>query len=59
MNNGEMIYSQVVIIVVGGKSVFYIGSMGDGYEWVEVVGYIIIELFLIEVFVIFVELFIK
>lgn len=49
----------VVIVVVGGKFVLWIGLIGDGYVWVKKVGYIIIEFYLIEVLIMFSEFFIK
>ncbi|RKD21690.1 hypothetical protein BEP19_13725 [Ammoniphilus oxalaticus] len=46
---GETIETNCVIVAVGGKSVPYTGSTGDGYRWAEKAGHTITDLFPTEV----------
>lgn len=47
--DGEVILSRCVIVAVGGKSVPYTGSTGDGYAWAIQAGHTITTLFPTEV----------
>ncbi|TCS96666.1 NAD(P)/FAD-dependent oxidoreductase [Hazenella coriacea] len=49
LQTGERLYAPAVIVAVGGKSVPYTGSTGDGYAWAEAAGHTITELFPTEV----------
>ncbi|WP_245741995.1 NAD(P)/FAD-dependent oxidoreductase [Anaerobacillus arseniciselenatis] len=49
LSNGKVINSKAVIIAVGGKSVPYTGSTGDGYPWAKNAGHTITDLFPTEV----------
>lgn len=49
LQTGERLYAPTVIVAVGGKSVPYTGSTGDGYAWAEAAGHTITELFPTEV----------
>lgn len=57
--NGESFETNSVVIAVGGKSVPYTGSTGDGYAWAKKAGHTITELFPTEVPVTSNEPFIK
>lgn len=47
--NGEKIKTKNIIVAVGGKSVPYTGSTGDGYPWAKKAGHTITELYPTEV----------
>ncbi|MFC7394663.1 NAD(P)/FAD-dependent oxidoreductase [Scopulibacillus cellulosilyticus] len=49
LKNKEKIYAPNVIVAVGGKSVPYTGSTGDGYAWAKAAGHTITELYPTEV----------
>jgi predicted Rossmann fold flavoprotein len=49
LQSGETISSQQVIVAVGGMSVPYTGSTGDGYAWARAAGHTITDLFPTEV----------
>ncbi|MBM7646666.1 putative Rossmann fold flavoprotein [Scopulibacillus daqui] len=49
LKNKERIYAPNVIVAVGGKSVPYTGSTGDGYAWAKKAGHTITELYPTEV----------
>ena len=46
---GEVVAASSIIVAVGGKSVPYTGSTGDGYIWAQKAGHTITELFPTEV----------
>ena len=47
--SGEVVAASSIIVAVGGKSVPYTGSTGDGYIWAQKAGHTITELFPTEV----------
>jgi predicted Rossmann fold flavoprotein len=49
LHTGESLYSDAVIVAVGGMSVPHTGSTGDGYAWAKEAGHTITELFPTEV----------
>lgn len=49
LRTGEIMQAPSVIVAVGGKSVPYTGSTGDGYAWAKQAGHTITELFPTEV----------
>jgi len=49
LKDGNKIDTRTVIIAVGGKSVPYTGSTGDGYAWAKKAGHTITELYPTEV----------
>lgn len=57
--NGDILKSQAVVIAVGGKSVPYTGSTGDGFPWAQKAGHTVTELFPTEVPLTSMEPFIK
>lgn len=59
LHSGEAIEASAVIVAVGGKSVPYTGSTGDGYEWAEKAGHTITPLFPTEVPILSHESFIQ
>jgi len=59
LKNGEMIKARSVVVAVGGKSVPYTGSTGDGYPWAEKAGHTVTELYPTEVPLLSDEPFIK
>lgn len=59
LKNGEKIEATSVVIAVGGKSVPYTGSTGDGYPWAIKAGHTITDLYPTEVPLLSNEPFIK
>ncbi|KIL43914.1 NAD(P)/FAD-dependent oxidoreductase [Jeotgalibacillus soli] len=57
--DGQQIFSNAVVLAVGGKSVPQTGSTGDGYPWAEKAGHTVTELFPTEVPLLSNEPFIK
>src|SRR5690625_7716594 len=49
LKNGEEIQTRSLVIAVGGMSVPYTGSTGDGYAWAKKAGHTITELYPTEV----------
>src|SRR5699024_7143924 len=49
LKNGEEIRTRSLVIAVGGMSVPYTGSTGDGYAWAKKAGHTITELYPTEV----------
>lgn len=49
LRNGERYLTEAIVVAVGGKSVPYTGSTGDGYAWAEKAGHTIVDLFPTEV----------
>ena len=59
LKTGETIETKAVVVAVGGKSVPYTGSTGDGYPWAKKAGHTITDLYPTEVPVTSNEPFIK
>ena len=59
LKTGETIETKAVVVAVGGKSVPYTGSTGDGYPWAKKAGHTITDLYPTEVPVTSKEPFIK
>lgn len=59
LNSGQKLHTNSVIIAVGGKSVPYTGSTGDGYAWAKKAGHTITPLYPTEVALTSNETFIK
>jgi len=57
--SGEVIEASAIIVAVGGKSVPYTGSTGDGYSWAQSAGHTVTELFPTEVPILSDEPFIR
>lgn len=49
LENGEEVQTKSVVMAVGGKSVPYTGSTGDGYAWAKKAGHTITDLYPTEV----------
>ena len=49
LTDGELIHAKNVIVAVGGMSVPYTGSTGDGYPWAKKAGHTITDLYPTEV----------
>lgn len=59
LEDGRTIYPSSIVVAVGGKSVPYTGSTGDGYPWAEKAGHTVTELYPTEVPLLSDEPFIK
>lgn len=57
--NGEKVHTKAIVIAVGGKSVPYTGSTGDGYAWAKKAGHSITDLYPTEVALTSKETFIR
>lgn len=49
LENGEEVHTKSVVMAVGGKSVPYTGSTGDGYAWAKKAGHTVTDLYPTEV----------